>query len=60
MHPPCMGLNGCATNCQAGWYFDGVKCRDCLSTSSTSLIPACNVDAGTGDDGGGDAGDDGG
>jgi hypothetical protein len=60
MHPPCMGLNGCATNCQAGWYFDGVKCRDCLSTSSTSLIPACNVDAGTGDAGGGDAGDDGG
>jgi hypothetical protein len=47
MHPPCMGLNGCPTNCPADQYFDGVKCRDCASTSSTDLIPACNIDAGT-------------
>jgi len=47
LHPPCMGLNGCATNCpldDAGGkqYFDGVRCRSCDSSSSVDLIPACN------------------
>jgi hypothetical protein len=52
IHPPCMGLNGCPTNCPAGNYFDGVRCRDCAVSSSTDFIPACNLDAGAPDAGG--------
>lgn len=39
----CMGLNGCATNCPAGAYFDGVACHDCYSSSSEDVIPACKL-----------------
>jgi hypothetical protein len=45
-HPTCMGLNGCATNCQADFYFDGVRCRDCASSGQAVNIPACNLDGG--------------
>ncbi|GAC1365150.1 MAG: hypothetical protein NVSMB47_16550 [Polyangiales bacterium] len=37
----CMGLHGCATGCPGGQYFDGVRCRDCQSSSSAEMIPAC-------------------
>lgn len=46
VHPTCMGLNGCATNCPADQYFDGVRCRDCASSDQKDVIPACNPDAG--------------
>ena len=45
-HPTCMGLNGCPTNCQAGFYFDGVRCRDCTMSDQSANIPACKTDAG--------------
>jgi hypothetical protein len=38
----CKGLNGCATGCPPTQYFDGVRCRDCASTDSADVIPACN------------------
>ena len=54
---PCMGLNGCATNCPTGQYFDGVTCRRCETTQAAMAIPACQADDGgilssTGDDAG--------
>ena len=45
-HPTCMGLNGCPTNCQAGFYFDGVRCRDCSMSDQVDNIPACKLDGG--------------
>jgi hypothetical protein len=39
--PPCMGLNGCPTNCPPGQFFNGAWCEACLPFFS-SQIPACN------------------
>ncbi len=44
--PTCMGLNGCPTNCQAGFYFDGVRCRDCSMSDQAANIAACQLDGG--------------
>ncbi len=46
VHPTCMGLNGCPTNCPAAQYFDGVRCRDCASSNQADVIPACKMDGG--------------
>jgi hypothetical protein len=49
-HIACMGLNGCDSHCPPTQYFDGFKCRDCSSSDSAALIPACNggtTDAGS-------------
>ncbi len=58
---PCMGMNGCPTNCPPGQFFGGVGCRDCTGgngTSQASDIPACvNGPGGTMDGGGMPAGD---
>ena len=45
-HPTCMGLNGCPTNCQTGFYYDGVRCRDCSMSDQAENIPACKLDGG--------------
>ena len=45
-HPSCRGLNGCGTGCDLGFYFDGVKCRDCSQSGNADYIPACTMGAG--------------
>jgi hypothetical protein len=43
--PPCKGLNGCATGCPGGQYFDGLECRACGGVPAVT-VPACFTDAG--------------
>ena len=38
--PPCMGLNGCPTNCPPGQFFNGAACEMCFPFLSMN-IPAC-------------------
>ena len=39
--PPCMGLNGCPTNCPPNQFFNGAWCEACFPFLSGN-IPACH------------------